>query len=278
MALLDYFKKCTKNVGTPQEIYETLTTETTNEVVDTVSIPTSEADLQNCTNVRRYYSAVGVPYLYGEGDEKIDPIEMFKDLIDEWDNDGLFQGDNPVSLYFGTYDVNQCNGELVEHPLYPEYYVGEGGSLSQVGDVGDNFSNMGYNPFDICDDTTSFPLSSFLDTYYSGTPESDFNYANLIYQKFYDTNGIRPYEDLQPYYENALNSEYALVSTNEGCFDNITEEDFIQLETPNFTPYLHDFQGWGRTSNVNANGETCEWDWKKIALAGAGVYLIFKIL
>ena len=67
-----------------------------------------------------------------------------------------------------------------------------------------------------------------------------------------------------------------MLAANEGCFDNITEEDFIQLKTPNFTPYLHDFQGWGRT--LNSNGETCEWDWKKIAIAGAGVYLVFKIL
>ena len=257
MSFLDNFKKCTKDIDSAEEIAgliidETLTTETTNEVVDTVSIPTGEVDLQNCNNVRRYYSAVGVPYLYGEGDEKIDPIEMFKDLIDEWDNDGLFDEDKPLSLYFGTYDVNGCNGPLVEHPLYPEYIVNEDGSLTQYGQNGD-FSNMGYNPYDICDDTTSFPLSEFLDYYYSGTPESDFNYANLIYQKFYESNGLSPYQDLQPYYENVLNGEYALVSENEGCFDNITEEDFVELETPNFTPYLHDFQGWGRTLNSSGS-------------------------
>lgn len=300
MSFLDNFKKCTKNIDSPEEIAgliidETSTTETTPEVIDAVSIPTGEVDLQNCSNVRTYYSTVGVPYLYGEGDEKIDAIEMFKDLIDEWDNDGFYtasgsSGDTkyPIGHYFDTYDETGC--QFVDQEEFLEYLdVPSGYGFFQVQswedswkpEIDDNLKPVGFgrwNYMDICWEESVFPLTDFLEKYYSGTPESDYEYANLIYQKFYQTEGIRPYEDIQINYENALNSEYTLVSTNQGCFDNITEQDFIELKTPNFTPYLHDFQGWGRTSSVNANGETCEWDWKKIALVGAGVFLIFKIL
>jgi hypothetical protein len=288
MALLDYFKKCTKKRNnTPSSLI--------NEDIDTVSIPTGEEDLQNCNNVRKYYSAVGVPYLYGEGDEKIDPIEMFKDLIDEWDNDGFYTGVGsagetkyPIGHQFDTYDETGC--QFVDQAEFLEYLDVPEGTVpvpnrrwedEWLPEIDENLKPVGFgrwNYYDICWEESLYPLEEFLEQYYSGTPESDFWYANLIYQKFYETNDIYPYTDLQPYYENALNAEYTLVNTNQGCFDNITEQDFIELKTPNFTPYLHDFQGWGRTSNVNVNGETCEWDWKKIAIAGLGVYLVFKVL
>ena len=190
MSFLDNFKKCTKDIDSAEEIAgliidETLTTEPTTEpnteVVDTVSIPTGEVDLQNCSNVKTYYSAVGVPYLYGEGDEKIDPIEMFKDLIDEWDNDGSYTASGtagetkyPIGHYFDTYDETGCQfvdqAEFLEYLDVPAGYVPvpkfRGGKDWWLPEIDENLKPVGFgrwNYYDICWEDSVYHFSEFLD-------------------------------------------------------------------------------------------------------------------